>query len=81
MTQFAAGTAADLLRVVWTSVVASVVVSILFSGAIVGLIRASELRRASRGGAAAGYTAVALLGLALCVAAVVYGVILVSQKS
>ncbi|HWD68903.1 MAG TPA: hypothetical protein VG293_01840 [Solirubrobacteraceae bacterium] len=81
MTTFAAGTAADLLRVVWSSIVASVVVSVAFSGAVVGLIRAGELRRTSRAGMAAAYTAGAIVALALCLVAVVYGVILVSQKS
>jgi hypothetical protein len=79
---FAAGTAADLIRVVWTSLVASVAVSVLFSGAVVGLIRASELRRDSgRDGRATVLTASAIVALMLCLAAVVYGVILVSQKS
>lgn len=82
MTVFAAGTAADLLRVVWTSLLASVVVSVLFAGAVVGLIRAGELRRdPGQDGKAAVLTAGAVLALALCLAAVAYGVILVSQKS
>ena len=77
----AAGTAADLLRVVWTSLVASVAVSVLFSAAVVGLIRAAELRRGSRDGIAAVLTAGAIIALTLCVGAVIYGVILVGQKS
>lgn len=81
MTVFASGTAADLLRVVWTSLLASVVVSILFSSAVVGLIRAGELRRGNRSSAATVCTAAAIVALAICLAAVIYGVILVSQKS
>lgn len=81
MIALAAGTAADLLRVVWSSILASVVVSVLFSGAVVALIRAGELRRTSRGSAAAAYTVAALVALAVCVAAVAYGIVLVSQKS
>jgi hypothetical protein len=81
MIGFAAGTAAELLRVVWSSLLASVVVSVLFSGAVVGLIRASELRRTSRAGAAAACTAAALIALAICLGAVAYGIVLVSQKS
>jgi hypothetical protein len=77
----AAGTAGDLLRVVWSSVLATVAVSILFSGAVVGLIRASELRRTHRRPAAAVYTAAALAALIVCLAAVVYGIILVGRKS
>ena len=48
---------------------------------MVGLIRAGELRRESRGSAAAAYTAAATIALLICLAAVVYGVILVGQKS
>lgn len=81
MTPYAAGSAGDLLRVVWSSIAASVGVSILFTGGVVGLIRAGELRRARREATAAAWTAAAIIALALCVAAVVYGVILVSQKS
>jgi hypothetical protein len=76
-----AGTAADILRVAWTSILATVLVSVMFSGAVVGLIRASELRRASRGSVAAAYTAAALVALVVCLGAVVYGIILVAQKS
>jgi hypothetical protein len=76
-----ASTASDLIRVVWSSIVASVAVSVLFSGAVVGLIRAGELRRENRGPAAAVLTAGATVALLICVAAVVYGLILVGQKS
>lgn len=81
MTVLASGTFGDLVRVVWSSIAASLIVSVLFSGAVVGLIRAAELRRASRDSAAAAYTAVALVALVVCLAAVVYGIILVGQKS
>jgi len=81
MTAFATGTVGDLLHVVWSSILASVVVSVLFAGAVVGLIRAGELRRSNRGGSATAYAAASVVALALCLAAVVYGVILVSQKS
>jgi hypothetical protein len=47
----------------------------------VGLIRAGELRRESRGGAAAAYTVVATCALLVCAAGVVYGLILVGQKN
>jgi hypothetical protein len=77
----AAGTVAEIVRVVWSSVLASVLVAVLFSAAVVGLIRAGELRRADRGGAAAACTAAALVALAICLIAVVYGLILVGQKS
>lgn len=76
-----ASTGANIIRVVWSSVVATVVVSVLFSGGVVGLIRASELRRDQRASVANAYAAAATVALLVCVAAVVYGVILVGQKS
>lgn len=80
MMLLAASTASSILRVVWTSILASVAVSVLFAGAVVGLIRAGELRRSARGSAAAAYTAAALVALTICLAAVAYGVVLVGQK-
>jgi hypothetical protein len=81
MMLLASSTAANILRVAWTSILASVAVSVLFSGAVVGLIRAGELRRSDRGSAAAAYTAAALVALLVCLAAVAYGIVLVGQKS
>lgn len=76
-----ASTASDIIRVAWSSVLATLGVSILFSAGVVGLIRAGELRRESRASTAAAYTLAATVALLICVAAVVYGVILVGQKS
>lgn len=81
MAVFASATIGDLVRVVWSSIAASLVVSVLFSCAVLGMIRASELRRQSRDSAAAVYTAAALLALGVCLAAVAYGIILVGHKS
>jgi hypothetical protein len=77
----ASNSAAAIVRVVWSSILASVTVSVVFSVAIVGLIRGSELRRESRGGTAAAYTVVATCALRVCAAGVVYGLILVGQKN
>ena len=81
MSLLAASTGTDIVRVVWTSLLASVVVSVLFAGGVTGLIIGGDLRRSNRGVAAAACTAAALVALAICFAAVVYGVILVGQKS
>lgn len=81
MSLIASSTLAEIVRVIWSSVLVSVAVTVLFAGAVVGLIRASELRRESRGGVATACTAAALVALAICLAAVVYGLILVGQKS
>jgi hypothetical protein len=81
MMLIASSTASDIVRVVWSSILATVGVSVLFSGAAVGLIRAGELRRANHGSKAVVVTAAAVVALLICVAAVVYGVILVGQKN
>jgi hypothetical protein len=81
VTVLASSTLSEIVRIVWSSVLVSVIVAVLFSGGVVGLVRGSELRRESRGGAAAAYTAAALVALAICLGAVVYGLILVGQKS
>jgi CHASE2 domain-containing sensor protein len=70
MMLIASSTAPDIVRVVWSSILATV-----------GLIRAGELRRTNHGSAAAALTAAAVVALLICVAAVVYGVILVGQKN
>lgn len=75
------GALSDLVRVVWSSIAASLVVSVLFAGAVVGLIRAGELRRDGRDSVAAACTVAALLALVVCLAAVAYGIVLVGQKS
>lgn len=77
----ASSTLAEIVRVVWSSMLVSVLVAVLFSGGVVGLIRASELRRENRGGVATAYTVAALFALAICLGAVAYGLILVGQKS
>jgi hypothetical protein len=69
-----------IVRIVYTAILASVVVSAVFSFGVVGLIRASELRREKRDGAAGLYTAGALVALAICLAATAYGIVLVGQK-
>jgi len=81
MSLFVSSYAAAIVRVVWSSILASVTVSVVFSVAIVGLIRAGELRRASRGGTAVAYTVFATCALLVCAAAVVYGLILVGEKN
>ena len=81
MALLAASTVGSIVRVVWSSLLASIVVAVLFAGAVTGLIIGGELRRSNRGVAAAACTAAALVALAICLLAVVYGVILVGQKS
>lgn len=73
--------AGALLKMAYSSLVAGVGVSVMFSLAILGAIRSGDMRRANRGWAATAYATLAVGGLAICVAAVVYGLILVGHKS
>jgi len=73
MTVFAVDTDL-LLQVIWVSLVAGVGISALFSFVILGSARASEARRAGRGGAVAGYATLAFVAFALFAAGVVLGV-------
>ena len=60
---------------------AGVGVSLVFSLAIYGLVRSSEMRREHRTAAAAAYTAIAATGLLLAAGIVVYGLTLVAHKT
>lgn len=73
--------AAGLVRVVWSSLAASMIVTLTFSLAIAGLIRLGDARSAGRSRAVAAYTALALLSSAAFVGFVIYALVLVSQKS
>lgn len=68
-----------LLGVVAYSLIAVLGVVTLFSLAVLGLARALERRQAATGGAA-GYALLAAAGLAGCLAAVVYGIVLLTHK-
>jgi hypothetical protein len=70
-----------ILRVLWTSLSASVIITVVFALAVFGLVRWSDLRAAGRSLAAAGYVLLATIALAGFTGAVVYGLILVTQKS
>lgn len=70
-----------LLRMVYTSLVASVAIALVFSLAVYGLSRAGELRRVNRTRAAAIQKVIGILALAAFAVIVVYGLILVGHKS
>ncbi|MGH2871761.1 MAG: hypothetical protein ACRDL5_04795 [Solirubrobacteraceae bacterium] len=73
--------AAGLLRVVWASLGASLLVSVAFALTILGLVRRGELRTEGRAGLASAYTALAVCSLLVFAASIIYGVILVTHKS
>ena len=67
-------------KVVLYSLIAVVGVSVAFGFAIRGTLRFADLRRDGRGPEATAYAIVALSGLAISVAAVAYGIYLMTQK-
>ena len=70
-----------LLRVFYTAFVAGVGASLVFSLAVYGIVRSTELRREQRAAAAAGYGLLGAIGLTLTAALIVYGLILLARKS
>jgi hypothetical protein len=69
-----------LLKVLYSSLIAGVSIAVVFSFAILGATRASDLRREGRDGASAAYVALAAVALLISVAIVVYGLVLVTRK-
>ncbi len=63
-----------LWQLIWSSTLAGVGISALFSLVILGAARAGEARRAGQGGGAAAYFALAAVAFALFATGVVLGV-------
>jgi len=70
-----------LLKMLYTSLLASVAIAVIFSLAILGATRSSDMRRARRTRPATAYAALAGAGLILTAAIIAYGLILVANKS
>jgi hypothetical protein len=70
-----------LLRVFYTAFAAGVGASLVFSLAVYGVVRATEMRREQRTAAAASYGLLAGIALAFTAALIVYGLILLARKS
>ncbi len=70
-----------LLRVLYTALAAGVGVSVVFAFAILGIVRAGDMRRAHRSGAAASFAVLGAVGLAAAAGLVIYGLILLAHKS
>lgn len=68
-------------KVVLYSLVAGIGVPAVYGFAVLGAARSTDAQRERRGGQATAYAVMALLGGALCVAAIVYGIVLLTQKS
>jgi len=69
-----------LFQVVWTSLLAGVFVTVLFSFVVVFSSRSAEARRSGRGGPGVAYAALAIAAMALFAFAVGYGVHIMLSK-
>lgn len=67
-------------QVVMYSLIAGVGVPAIFAMAVFGAARSTDPHRERGGPAAALYAILALIGAAICVASVVYGIYLMTQK-
>jgi hypothetical protein len=73
--------AAALLKMVYSSLIAGVSVAVVFSIAVFGVVRSSDMRRANRAGASARYATLGLLALLATAAIAIIGLIVVIHKS
>jgi len=71
---------AALLKMLYSSLLASLLVAVVFSTALLGAIRASDMRRAGRGGAATAYAVLAAVGVLIAGGVIVYGLVLIARK-
>jgi hypothetical protein len=67
-------------QAIWTAAVSGVGITIVFSLAVLGATRSTDMRRDDRPGQAAMYAALALIGLAATLAAVIYAITLITTK-
>jgi hypothetical protein len=69
-----------LLQVIWAALAAGIAVTIAVSFAILGATRAADARRNGDTLDAVFYSAVFVLGMAACAAAVVLGIVVMTSK-
>jgi hypothetical protein len=69
-----------LLQVVWASLLAGVGVTAAFGVAIVGATRALDLSREGRPAGAVVFSVLGLLALATVIAAIVFGIVVMTSK-
>jgi hypothetical protein len=67
-------------QAIWTAAVAGVGISIVFSLAVLGATRSTDLRRDDRDGQAMVYGVLALVAFAATIGAVVYAITLITTK-
>jgi hypothetical protein len=69
-----------LFDVIWASLAAGVGGTAAFSVALVGATRFSDMRREGRGVQAVMFGVLGVVSLALCLGAVVYGIVIITSK-
>jgi hypothetical protein len=69
-----------LLTVIWSAALAGIGATAAYGLAILGASRAVELGRHGRVGEAAVYVAIGLVGIATVIAAIVFGIVVLSSK-
>jgi hypothetical protein len=69
-----------LWQAIWHAAVSGVFVTVVFSLAVLGTTRSGELRRLGRPGAGIAYGVLAAAGTIGTLAAIAYGIILISTK-
>ncbi len=69
-----------ILQVIYSAIGVSVAVAVAFSVAVAGATRFADERRDGAGGRAALWAVAAALGLAVCIAAIVLGIVVMSTK-
>ena len=68
-----------LLTVVWVSLLAGIGVTAAYGFAILGTVRALELGRSGRPGEAAIFAVVGVVGVAVTIGAIVFGILVLSD--
>ncbi|HEY1595964.1 MAG TPA: hypothetical protein VGF74_11255 [Thermoleophilaceae bacterium] len=71
---------ATLGKVIAAALVAGIGVTAAFSIAVLGATRSVEMRRSQRGLESGAFAVLAVLGAAVCVGAIVGGIVVMSQK-
>ncbi|MEA2359315.1 MAG: hypothetical protein QOI62_2575 [Solirubrobacteraceae bacterium] len=69
-----------LLELIWAGALAGLAVAIAFAVMILGATRATDARRADRGGVAMGFAALAVLAGLLFAGGVVFGISVIVSK-
>ena len=69
-----------LLNVIWTSLLGGIGVTAAFAIALYGAVRATDARRNGALGLAVGYWTLMALAMALVLASIVFGVVVMTSK-